>query len=93
VEKRLVQTVVEEMKKEKTAAGSVGHFLDADTVRLASKSGTASKSSPFLEVSQVGRKCRSTFARKPGQVSQRPLRFSPFSSLQLLGFSLLFLES
>ncbi|WNF06846.1 hypothetical protein [Brevibacillus borstelensis] len=40
MEKRLVQTVVEEMKKEKTAAGSVGHFLDADTVQFSSKSGT-----------------------------------------------------
>ncbi|MGG2481133.1 MULTISPECIES: hypothetical protein [Brevibacillus] len=40
MERHLVRAVVEEMKKEKTAAGSVGHFSDAHTVQFSSKSGT-----------------------------------------------------
>lgn len=49
------QALVGEMKKGENAAGSVGHFFGARSGRLHSKSGTASKSRPFMKYLRVGR--------------------------------------
>ncbi|KKX53556.1 hypothetical protein EDM54_05745 [Brevibacillus borstelensis] len=55
LEMHLGQALVGEMKKGENAAGSVGHFFGARSGRLHSKSGTASKSRPFMKYLRVGR--------------------------------------
>jgi hypothetical protein len=79
------RTLVEEMKKQKNAQGSVGHCLEDSLSGSTPKAEPRPKAATRGSSSELDAKSVFRFLRSAWEVSQRPSRFSAFSSLQLWG--------
>ena len=79
------RALVEEMKKQKNAQGSVGHCLEDSLSGSTPKAEPRPKAATRGSSSELDAKSVFRFLRSAWEVSQRPSRFSAFSSLQLWG--------